>query len=155
LNPHARSFIDLRPFRGTNLVGDVVADFDFHTQLQFIDQLAGTCGVRLNITSSFRSKGAVVAGAIVPPAQRSNHLVGHAIDMNVLLGNERFDSTRLTRQTLKTAPAGVRAFIDQIRSHPGMRWGGDFVRADPVHIDDDLARRNPELWDRKFADAPA
>jgi hypothetical protein len=76
------------------------------------------------------------------------------MDMNVLLSSQRFDSTRWTRQGLKTLPASVRSFIEQVRLHPSLRWAG-FVRADPVHIDNDLARPNPNLWERKFADAPA
>ena len=33
--------------------------------------------------SSFRKSGKTVSGAIVPPAVRSNHFVGHAIDFNL------------------------------------------------------------------------
>jgi len=32
-----------------------------------------------------------------------------------------------------------------------LRWGGDFNKEDPVHIDDELNRRNPHRWDRKLA----
>jgi hypothetical protein len=153
--PFARGAVDLRPFQGKNFVGVAVqADLEFHTLLDTVDIAAGECGVKVHITSSFRVKGAAVTGAIVPPAQRSNHLVGHAIDMNVLLDNVLYNSSKLQRQLLKAQPRPVVEFIGRIRAHPVLRWGGDFVKADPVHIDDDLARRNPEQWNRKFADAP-
>jgi hypothetical protein len=152
---HARGAIDLREFSGRNFEGKVIADLEFHALLQSVDHSAGECGVTVIVTSSFRTKDAAVAGAIVQPAQRSNHLVGHAIDMNLRFNGQRFNSTSLLRQNLKLLPSNVQNFIAQIRAHPILRWGGDFVKADPVHIDDDLSRRNPELWNRKFADAPS
>jgi len=151
----ARGAIDLREFRGAHFEGRLIADLDFHAHLEFLDRMAGQFGLTVLVTSSFRAKGAAVAGAIVPPAQRSNHLVGHAIDMNLKLGSERFDSQRLTRQNLRNLPSGVQSFLGAIRAHSVLRWGGDFVKADPVHIDDNLSRRSPDLWGRKMADAPA
>ena len=35
------------------------------------------------VTHAFRKDGQDIGGTIVPPASKSNHLVGHAIDMNL------------------------------------------------------------------------
>jgi len=74
-----------------------------------------------------------VPGAIVPPAQLSNHNIGHAIDMNVVYGtsNTLCDSKCLGG----TQPAAVKCFIDAVK-RAGLRWGGNFRPIDFVHIDD-------------------
>lgn len=38
-----------------------------------------------------------------------------------------------------------------ISSDQTLRWGGDFSKEDPVHIDDNLNHRNPARWDAKLA----
>jgi hypothetical protein len=119
--------------------------------LQCVDESAGQLRLKVHVTSSLRRKDAAVVGAIVPPAQRSNHLVGHAIDMNVQFEGALFNSVRLARKNHATLPRPIIDFLNRIRSHGVLRWGGDFVKADPVHIDDDLARRDPGLWARKLA----
>lgn len=41
------------------------------------------------VTSAFRKDdGGVISGAIVEPSKRSNHFIGHAIDMNVIDGKK-------------------------------------------------------------------
>ena len=147
--------IELRKITLPNFVGEpVTCDRAFVDLLQFVDACAAEQRIKVHVTSSFRRRDAVVSGAIVPPAKRSNHLVGHAIDMNVVLEGTLFNGMRLARENHETLPRAIVDFLNQIRSHSILRWGGDFVNADPVHIDDDLARRNPELWNRKFADLP-
>ena len=88
----------------------------------------------------------------MPPAKRSNHLVGHAIDMNIFMGNRNpwFNSKKLKRSNLRNLPLEVRTFIDMIRDDDVLRWGGDFVKEDPVHIDDNLYGRAPDVWMKKF-----
>jgi hypothetical protein len=150
------STLRLVPFIGKNIVGkDVIVDQAFANLLEFVDQTAGERGLRVHVTSALRRKDAAVSGAIVPPAQRSNHFIGHAIDMNVEFQGTLFNSSRLARQNHASLPAPIVDFLKQIRSHSPLRWGGDFVKADPVHIDDDLSRRDPGLWARKFAELPA
>lgn len=83
------------------------------------------------------------------PASRSNHLVGHAIDMNIQSGEGFFNSTLLKNDNFEQLPANIKSFIKAIRKVPALRWGGDFN--DPVHIDDGLNIAHPKLWDQKFA----
>jgi hypothetical protein len=108
-------------------------DSSFRSSMNSICAAAVTCKVKLYITDSYRKPDSVVLGAIVTPAQLSNHKVGHAIDMNVVYG---------TSNTLCNSgcpggiqPTAVKCFIDTVE-RTGLRWGGDFSDTDPVHIDD-------------------
>ena len=49
------------------------------------------------VTHAFRKEGQDIGGTIVPPASKSNHLVGHAIDMNL-------DTPRIASQTILYGP---------------------------------------------------
>lgn len=140
------------PTAGTCFVGPHVleAHVDFHPLLTELDGIASTVGVGIYVTHSFRRHGAAIGGAVVPPATRSNHLAGHAIDMNLMVEGELIDSTRLHPSRHADLPGPARLFLSGVRSHDVLRWGGDFLRPDPVHIDDDLSRRSPALWQQKF-----
>jgi hypothetical protein len=142
----------IRPFEaGRCFVGEpILAHVDFHPALRRLDTYAARVGARIHVTHSFRPPDAVLEGTVAPPARRSNHLVGHAIDMNVVLPGHWLNSKRLRRERLRELPAEARYLIQQIRDDDELRWGGDFVRPDPVHIDDDLSRRDPEQWLRKL-----
>ena len=146
------AIIEVVAFSGERFIGDPVsADLEFHNDLKQLDRWAGEEGIRIYITHSFRRRDREPNGAIVPPAKRSNHLVGHAIDMNLQLDSgDWFNSTRLARGKEGSWPSPIKTFINAIRGHDRLRWGGDFSPEDPVHIDDNLYNRNPELWMRKY-----
>ncbi len=128
----------------------VVAARGFVPALDELGRLAHEAGVRVHVTSSLRAYGADVRGAIVPPARRSNHLVGHAIDMNVVgRDGTMCDSGCLARYP--DVPPPVRRFLDAVRRHWLLRWGGDFATPDVVHVDDGFNVRDPEAWDDLFA----
>jgi hypothetical protein len=139
----------LAPFTGSNFVGAaVVADVEFARSLREVNRLASANGVDVFVTQSFRPVGVPVAGAIVKPAAMSNHLAGHAIDMNVQYGpnRERLCNSKCLAGAL---PAGVAGFIADIQSSNGLRWGGDFTPRDTVHIDDHL-NANEVAWRARF-----
>jgi hypothetical protein len=150
--PQVSPACDIRIYRNDRYTGNELrADFDFFTSLDRLNRFAADCGVEIFVTSSTREPGRTVAGAIVPPATRSNHLVGHAIDMNLRFDGQLFDSKALKRGNLANLPAPVREFIGKVRADGTLRWGGDFNPEDPVHFDDGLNRRDPALWDSKLA----
>ena len=95
--------------------------------------------------SSYR-KTANVKGAIVTPAQMSNHMIGHAIDCNLLDGGKLWNSIEMR----KGLTGNVKAFIDEVTKDKSMRWGGNFSKKDEVHFDDGLNIRNPKLWHEIF-----
>ena len=106
--------------------------------------------MEIYVTSSTREPGRTVRGAIGPPASRSNHLVGHAIDMNLQSKSGSFNSEELKKSNFSKLPKEIREFIELVRADPELRWGGDFKKEDPVHIDDSLNIRDSELWDSKL-----
>ena len=97
------------------------------------------------VTSSFRKSGQAVGGAIVQPARRSNHFVGHAIDMNVVDKNGKWCKSGCLRYSLNQNP-DVKCFIEKIRKDPYLRWGGDFSTPDVVHIDEAVNIRYPYTY---------
>ncbi|MCC5634839.1 peptidoglycan-binding protein [Nostoc sp. CHAB 5844] len=141
----------LEAFKSPRFIGKpVLADIEFFDSLEKIDQFATDAGIKIFITSSTRLQGGVISGAVVRPASRSNHLVGHGIDMNISLGEKLFNSDALDKSNLKNLPKGIQNFIQSIRNDPILRWGGDFTPADSVHIDDGLNLRDAATWDVKF-----
>jgi len=148
----AAAVCDIRIYRNTRFIGgELRADVEFFPSLDALNGFATECGVEIFVTSSTREPGRTVSGAIVKPASRSNHLVGHAIDMNLKSAGGLFNSQALTRANSPNLPAEIHRFIDKVRAHPPLRWGGDFSQEDPVHIDDNLNGRDPARWDSKLA----
>lgn len=142
----------IQPFAGVpRFVGErVLAHVDFHPALRRLGDYAELADVTIHVTDSFRPPESRLRGRPVPVALRSNHLVGHAIDVEILFGDERLDRDRLRREHFRDLPMNARYWLQQIREDRELRWGGDFVHPDPVHIDDDLYGRDPEAWMRKL-----
>jgi hypothetical protein len=106
---------------------------------------ANECDLKLYINSSYRNL-TVVDGAIVTPATLSNHLIGHAIDSNIVEGKIFWNSKKLEGILSEK----VQKFIDIIRKDTILRWGGDFSVRDVVHFDDSLNVRDIELWHKLY-----
>ena len=112
------------------------ADILFLPMLEKINAYAEQADVYVFVTSSFRTT-TNVRGAIVKPAKSSNHLAGHAIDMNVDYDNgKRAHSVILKKYP--SVPEPVRRFLKFIIDDPDLRWGGQWRTPDSVHIDDHL-----------------
>jgi uncharacterized protein YgiM (DUF1202 family) len=130
---------------------EISADRDFFPHLDRLNGFARETDVFIHVTSSAREPDREVNGAIVTPASRSNHMVGHAIDMNIKTATGFFNSKALAKAQFNALPANVKRFINLIREDEVLRWGGDFSKEDPVHIDDELNRRHSDIWDSKLA----
>ena len=127
----------------------IYVDSQFVGSMNLINEYARENGVEVIVTSSFRMEGRKIKGAIVAPAKMSNHLTGHAIDMNVLYNKTLYESKDLKLQHLPYLPKNVVYFIRDIRANPSLRWGGDFKTEDPVHIDDAL-NKYPTEWRYRY-----
>ncbi|HBM17387.1 MAG TPA: hypothetical protein DD381_13755 [Lentisphaeria bacterium] len=140
-------------YKSSNIEGyenkPVIIDSEFLSAMYRIDHYAKINGVKIIVTSSFRTPDQTLEETIVPPSKRSNHLAGHAIDMNVEFNAILYDSKVLKKSNLNRLPPNVRNFINDIRNDKGLRWGGDFSNEDPVHIDDNL-NSNPIAWQERF-----
>jgi len=94
----------------------------------------------LRINQAFRRADVPPSGTVVAPARKSRHLVGHAVDLNIVDGATINTASMFLT---KKATAAALAFIQAVRIQ-GYRWGGDFSNVDPVHFDDAL---DPESED--------
>jgi hypothetical protein len=140
----------LDTFKSPRFVGKpLLADVDFFEELQKIDQFAAKGNLQIFITSSARLHGAPLGDVIFPPASRSNHLVGHAIDINILQGEQLFNGDALDNSQANRLPGAIQEFVQSIRNDSVLRWGADF--GDPVHIDDGFNLRNPVAWEQKYS----
>lgn len=140
----------LTQYQNDRFIGNVVnVDADFVPHLDPIAGFAKKCKLKVYVTSSIRDPEGGVENAIVEPSKRSNHFVGHAIDMNLQLDSGAFfNSGKLKKLTEQ--PEEVRDFIKMVQDDPALRWGGDFSTPDVVHIDDGLNLRQPDVWKAKL-----
>ena len=88
--------------------------------------------VSLRINQSFRVQGLPPTGAVVPPATNSQHLIGHALDLNIVDGSTVNTSAMFIAGSQSQ---GAKDFIKGVKQD-GIRWGGDFSPKDPPHFDD-------------------
>ena len=125
-------------------------DAAFEAAVATVLNLAQGLGITLWITSSLREPYAPVTNAIVAPAKFSSHHVGHGFDMNVIFGGAAVPRAALGQPS--SLPTEVQRFLVKVAGGMslGLRWGGRFVPADPVHIDDGLNLHNQPLFDLKI-----
>jgi hypothetical protein len=113
--------------------GEVVVHQDFASAISgTMNEAAKTAKVTLKINQTFRIQGIPPSGAVVPPAGKSQHLIGHAVDLNIQDG-ETLNSSAMFNNGTETDNAD--SFIAAVKKK-GLRWGGDFNDTDPVHFDD-------------------
>ena len=131
---------------------DVYIEQEFYTNnMPQIDQIANQNNVVVYVTQAYRKDGVPPDGAIVPPSSTSNHLVGHAIDMNLDTPLGWCNGSCLNKAYFTDHNSNPYAyqFIKDIEA-TGMRWGGVFYPTDPVHIDDGLNLRDMNEWNQLF-----
>jgi len=138
-------------FQNEFFIGEAVKiDRDFVSSLDRVGQYAKQSDVKIWVTSSTRNINTQVRGAIVPPASKSCHHIGHAIDMNVMHAGKLYNSKKLKRDNLTNLPSSINDFINRVRGDGVLRWGGDFNTEDPVHIDDNFYRREKVMYMAKL-----
>lgn|SRR5690606_4696822 len=151
LNSYLRIYISLFimaliKYYNTNFGGVCVIDSDFEIYLDAMNDVLKDFDMEFIVTSSFR-RSTNVKGAIVPPAKRSNHMVGHAIDGNI--------RCKRTGKNYNSKKMGDGIDVDDlccaaIERETGLTWGQMFSTPDPVHFDDRLNIENPKLWQAKY-----
>ena len=123
------------------LTGDCLIHEDFVPSMDLFCRYLEIVKCSAIINSSFR-KDANVKGAIVTPATKSNHMVGCAIDCNIL------DSKNVlwNSEKMEKPKDEVLQFINLVRRSKLLRWGGDFKTIDTVHFDNALNINSPTRW---------
>ena len=127
-----------------------LADGEFAPHLCELIDKCDELGIEIYITSSYRNPASPVTGAIVNPATKSCHHIGHAIDANFSLPDHWMNSKRMKKAKSDGWPDAFTDLIEWIRAHPVLRWGGDFPNEDAVHIDSNLYHRDKELYQSKL-----
>jgi hypothetical protein len=126
----------------------VKVDSSFAYYISLMNTLAEQNNVYILVQGEgFRRADAPVRNAIVPPSATSNHLVGHAVDINIRYNGKLYNSTDLGQ--FDNLPQAIKNFINGCKSH-GMRWGGDFSTKDPVHFDDGLNLNDKSAYDQLY-----
>ena len=143
-------FRSLTEYDGDRISGfrgrQILVHRDFLPQMKIINEYAKKNGLKVVVTQSYRFKDQEPGNYIVDPVKHSNHLAGYAIDFNLVYRHKTYTSKELNRENLANLPVNIRDFIQEIRQDPALRWGGDFTKEDPVHIDYPLNINNPEQW---------
>lgn len=104
---------------------------DFVPWIPALDGKARDKHVTLRVNQAFRVQGLPVSGAVVPPASSSQHLIGHALDVNIV------DGSTVNTSAMFIAGAATQPASDFVKAAKelGLRWGGDFSPVDPPHFD--------------------
>lgn len=147
----ASSFKSLAEFKSANIRGhrgrQVLVHRDFVPALQQIDRLAAENNIAVAIINAYRRKNQDLSRTVVRPASRSNHLAGHAIDMNLKHRGHYYTSDDLKNENQSRLPGEIQTFLKALKKYPGARWGGDFIPQDPVHVDSGLNQADPARWE--------
>ncbi len=133
----------MKQYTASNFAGDCTIDDDFEPVANKINEIAQKYNITVHINSSFRPD-TNVKGAIVKPATHSNHMIGHAIDCNLMFEGKLYNSA-----LMQTDTGVIRQFINELKAN-GIRWGGDFDKPDPVHFDDGLNIKDMLAWTTKY-----
>jgi len=134
--------IKIVPYLHDALVGKpCFIEASFIPKMDLLCYYAVQCDIKIYNISSYR-KSTNVPGAIVHPAKMGNHLVGHALDGNLVDGKIFWNSIKM-REGLT---GNAKKFIDLVRAGKILRWGGDFHDKDEVHFDDGLNLSDAKKW---------
>jgi hypothetical protein len=122
---------------------EVIVDSSFVEKIYSINDYAQKNNIRILVQQSFRNVGEKIENTVVVPYIRSNHFVGHAIDINLEYSDVWYNSTRLRKYN--ELPEAIKDFLKYCMSN-NIRWGGLFEIPDVVHFDDNLEGNNSKLY---------
>lgn len=149
---NTENFDSLTEFKGESIKGyrgrQILIHEDFEPLLRRIDKYATDRNVELIVNQSYRPGVNLVGRTVVKPARYSNHLAGFAIDFNIKYAGEKYFSNELKKSKLKELPFSIQGFINDVRMDKDLRWGGDFRKEDPIHIDCPINLEKREIWKR-------
>ncbi len=111
--------------------GEIVISGEIIKYLKYANSKAKNLALNIVINQAMRVSGQKVTGAVVPPAKKSQHLIGHAIDCNIVDG-DNWNNSRTFENGKETKNA--KTFIAAMKKE-GLRWGGDFTNIDTPHFD--------------------
>jgi hypothetical protein len=122
-------------------------DNGFKKYTEIMNGLALMNDLKIIVQQAFRKANEEVENAIVVPVKTSNHLVGHAMDINIEYGGILYNSKLLKNYDL--LPENIKIFIIGCRISK-IRWGGDLKINDSVHFDDNLYEINNNGYEELY-----
>ena len=99
--------------------------------LKSANSKAKDLSLKIVINQAMRLSSSKASGAVVTPATKSQHLIGHAIDCNIVDG-DNWNNSKAFANGEETESA--KKFISAMKTS-GLRWGGDFADTDTPHFD--------------------
>jgi len=96
-----------------------------------INTKAKNLSITIKVNQAFRANKIKLSGTVVTPAKKSQHLIGHAIDCNIVDGGNWNNSSSFKN---KTETEGAKSIITALKDK-NYRWGGDFTPTDIPHFD--------------------
>ena len=111
--------------------GEIVISGEIIKYLKYADSKAKALSLNIVINQAMRVNGQKVTGAVVPPAKKSQHLIGHAIGCNIV-DDDIWNNSQIFANGKETENA--KKFIAAMKKE-GLRWGGDFTNSDTPHFD--------------------
>ena len=111
--------------------GELVVSSTLVDSLKSANKKAKELSLDIVLNQTMRVNGVKVSGAVVTPASKSQHLIGHAIDCNIVDG-DNWNSSKTFKD--KSESENAKKFIAAMKEK-GMRWGGNFSNIDTPHFD--------------------
>jgi len=111
--------------------GELVVSSVMVTLLKHANEKAKELSLNINLNQTMRVNGIKVTSAVVTPASKSQHLIGHAIDCNIVDG-DNWNTSKTFKD--KKESENAKKFITYMKEK-GMRWGGNFSNVDTPHFD--------------------
>lgn len=99
--------------------------------LKSANEKAKDLSLDIKLNQTMRVNGVKVSSAVVTPASKSQHLIGHALDCNIVDG-ENWNNSKTFED--KKESENAKKFISAMKVK-GLRWGGDFSDVDTPHFD--------------------
>ncbi len=113
------------------LEGEMVISKGALALIKNINSFAKNKSITIKINQTFRENKLKVTGAVVSPAQKSQHLIGHALDCNIVDGDNWNNSTTFKNKEETDNAKGLISAMKNLE----YRWGGDFTPIDTPHFD--------------------
>lgn len=111
--------------------GELVVSSVMVAFLKQANEKAKDLSLNINLNQTMRVNGIKISSAVVTPASKSQHLIGHAIDCNIVDG-DNWNSSKTFKE--KKESENAKKFIAAMKEK-GMRWGGNFSKVDTPHFD--------------------
>lgn len=119
---------------------------DFIPSMDLFCRYLEICKLTFLMTSSFRTDLTGITGAVVTPAKKGNHLIGQAVDGNLIDDNKVIWTNEMMKKPSRT----ILQFLGLIHRCKLLRAGYYFKIPDRIHYDSGINIQNPKRWEEIY-----